>query len=183
MKPIYIVTLMFVFILAGCSSDNTKPEAEVEDRSMESDSSSIANESSDDGPNIETGAIDEYTLSPEEELDNPDSHLSVRIIYFAYDSSEIRPEFRPAIEAHADFLARHPDRIVTLEGHTDERGSREYNLALGERRANAVKRQLTLLGASAGQIRTVSYGEERPEVDGHDESAWSQNRRVLIHYY
>ena len=115
-------------------------------------------------------------------LDDPNSPLAVRVIYFDYDSSEVKAEYREAVEAHATYLSRHPDTIVTLEGHTDERGSREYNLALGERRANAVRRQMVLLGASAGQIRTVSYGEERPQAEGHDEQAYAQNRRVEIKY-
>lgn len=166
-----------LFILAGCSSSETKPEAEVEDRSASADSAG-----SGDDSDVNVSTADGYTIQTVDDLNDPNSHLSVRIIYFAYDSSEIRPEFRPAIEAHAEYLANNPDTIVTLEGHTDERGSREYNLALGESRADSVKRQLTLLGASAGQIRNVTYGEERPEVDGHDESAWSQNRRVLILY-
>ena len=115
-------------------------------------------------------------------LDDPNSPLAVRVIYFDYDSSEVKAEYREAVEAHATYLSRHPDTIVTLEGHTDERGSREYNLALGERRANAVRRQMVLLGASAGQIRTISYGEERPQAEGHDEQAYAQNRRVEIKY-
>jgi len=117
-----------------------------------------------------------------DELNNPNSPLSKRIIYFDYDSSEVKPEFRPIVEAHAGYLAAHPNTIVTLEGNTDERGSREYNLALGERRAQAVQKQMVLLGASADQIRTVSYGEERPANPGHDEAAYAQNRRVEIVY-
>ena len=179
-----LLTLLFVATLGltACSSSETKPDdVEVEERSTSAEASTSTDESAD-GSDVTTYGTDEYSAPGVDELNDPSSHLSVRIIYFAYDSSEIRPEFRPAIEAHASYLAANPDTIITLEGHTDERGSREYNLALGERRANAVKRQLTLLGASAGQIRTVSYGEERPEVEGHDESAWSQNRRVYILY-
>lgn len=116
------------------------------------------------------------------ELDDPSSPLSVRVFYFEYDSSEVRAEYRPAVEAHAAYLAANPSVAVTVEGHADERGSREYNLALGERRAIALRRQLVLLGASAGQIRTVSYGEERPAVPGHDEAAFSRNRRAEILY-
>jgi peptidoglycan-associated lipoprotein len=115
-------------------------------------------------------------------LDDPNSPLANRIIYFEYDSSDIRPEYRTTVEAHANFLAANPNVTVTLEGHADERGSREYNLALGERRAESVKRQMSVLGASSAQFRVVSYGEERPAVDGHDEYAWSQNRRVEIIY-
>ena len=86
------------------------------------------------------------------------------------------------MEAHAEYLTKHPDTTITLEGHTDERGSREYNLALGERRAQAVKQQMTLLGVNPDQIHVTSYGEERPAVQGHNEYAWSRNRRVVIDY-
>jgi peptidoglycan-associated lipoprotein len=86
------------------------------------------------------------------------------------------------VQAHAKYLGAHPQTTITLEGHTDETGSREYNLALGERRALTVRRQLVLLGATAGQIKTVSYGEERPVAEGHDEQSYSQNRRAEIIY-
>ncbi len=115
-------------------------------------------------------------------LDDPASLLSTRVIYFDYDSANIRPEDSAAVEAHGRYMADNPGAAVTLEGHADERGSREYNIALGERRGNAVRQLATLIGASGAQIRVVSYGEERPAVDGHDESAWSQNRRVEIIY-
>ena len=115
-------------------------------------------------------------------LDDPSSPLSQRTIYFAFDSSHIEEENRSIIEAHALWLADHPGASVTLEGHADERGTREYNVALGERRANAVRQLLALTGASGGQINTISYGEERPAVEGHDESAWRFNRRVEVVY-
>lgn len=115
-------------------------------------------------------------------LDDPDSPLAERVIYFDYDSAEIRDEYRDVVAAHAGYLGRNPGASVTLEGHTDERGSREYNLALGERRAQSVERVITLLGAAPDQIRVVSFGEEQPAVDGHDEAAWAANRRVEIIY-
>jgi len=103
-----------------------------------------------------------------------------RIIYFDFDSSEIRPEFATAIASQARRLAGNPTLTVRLEGHTDERGSREYNIALGERRAQAVRRALLLQGAGEAQVATVSYGEERPAADGSDEDAYAKNRRVEI---
>lgn len=115
-------------------------------------------------------------------LNDPSSPLAKRVVYFDYDSSNIRDDNRATIEAHARYLAQHPDTRVTLEGHTDERGTREYNIALGERRANAVRDMMTLLGVSSGQISSVSYGEERPAALGSDESAYGQNRRVEIVY-
>jgi len=115
-------------------------------------------------------------------LNDPASPLAKRVVYFDYDSSAVREDNRATVEAHAKYLAQHGDVRVTLEGHTDERGSREYNIALGERRANAVRDMMTLLGVSAGQISTVSYGEERPAMLGSDESAYAKNRRVEIVY-
>jgi peptidoglycan-associated lipoprotein len=111
-----------------------------------------------------------------------DGSASGRVIYFDYDRDEIRPEFRHIIESLVNYLANHPNTVVTLEGHTDERGSREYNLALGEKRALAVYRQIGLMGADAGHARTVSYGEERPAALGHDEHSYGLNRRVEIIY-
>jgi peptidoglycan-associated lipoprotein len=115
-------------------------------------------------------------------LDDPSSPLSVRILYFEYDSSDVLPEYREVLEAHANYLAQNPNVSVALEGHADERGTREYNLALGERRSQSVKSQMLVFGPQASQLRTTSYGEERPVSDGHDEQAWSQNRRVEIIY-
>ena len=108
--------------------------------------------------------------------------LSKKVVYFDFDSSTVHDSDRAIIEAHANYLAQHSAVKVTLEGHTDERGTREYNIGLGERRANAVKQLMLLSGVSPAQISTVSYGEERPAVLGHDESAWSKNRRVEIVY-
>jgi len=105
-----------------------------------------------------------------------------RIIYFDFDSSDIRNEFVEAIGAHARYLAGNATVRVRLEGHTDERGSREYNITLGERRSQTVKRALMLQGVQEAQIATVSFGEERPAAAGTDEAAWSKNRRVEIVY-
>jgi peptidoglycan-associated lipoprotein len=104
------------------------------------------------------------------------------VIYFDFDSSEIRSEFVPLVAAHAQYLVKYPTARVRLEGHTDERGSREYNIGLGERRAQTVRRALLAQGVADSQITTVSYGEERPAVEGSDEAAFAQNRRVeLVH--
>ena len=107
---------------------------------------------------------------------------AARVIYFDFDSSEIRPEFVNVIAAHAKALARNASVRVRLEGHTDERGSPEYNIGLGERRAQAVKRALLLQGVADSQVATVSYGEERPAVTGAVEEAWAKNRRVEFIY-
>jgi peptidoglycan-associated lipoprotein len=108
--------------------------------------------------------------------------LSKRVVYFDFDKSVIKPDARQIIEAHANYLSANPNVHVTLEGHCDERGTREYNLGLGERRAKAVEQVMSLLGVSASQMEVVSYGEERPAAMGHDESAWALNRRVEIVY-
>jgi peptidoglycan-associated lipoprotein len=110
------------------------------------------------------------------------AQLSNRVIYFDFDNSEIKPEYTSLVAVHARNLAANASVKVRLEGHTDERGSREYNIGLGERRAQSVKRALMLQGVSESQITTVSYGEERPAVTGHSEEAWSKNRRVEIVY-
>ncbi|MCB1573128.1 MAG: peptidoglycan-associated lipoprotein Pal [Xanthomonadales bacterium] len=111
-----------------------------------------------------------------------DSCLRQRVIYFDLDRTEIKPEFQAQVACHAEYLRQFPNARVTLEGHADERGTREYNLGLGERRGNAVAGALSSSGASSGQLTVVSYGEERPVDRGHDESAWSKNRRVEIVY-
>jgi peptidoglycan-associated lipoprotein len=116
------------------------------------------------------------------EFSDPNNPLSKSIIYFSYDSSEIQPDFIPIIAAHARYLAAHSTQRVTLEGHGDERGSREYNIALGEQRGKTVAGKLTLQGTSDSQLDNVSYGEEKPAAFGSDESAWEQNRRVELVY-
>ena len=114
--------------------------------------------------------------------DNPSSPLYRKVIYFDYDSSEIRPEYISLLEIHANYLANHPGTRVSIEGHTDERGAREYNLALGDLRAQTVERFLLAGGVPADQLSRVSFGEEKPAVPGHGEGPWSQNRRVELAY-
>ncbi len=171
MRHFLILTACLALGLSACSSKPKQADtAKVEDRSGAGDKGARTH-----GAGADAGGS-------MNELDNPASPLAVRTIYFDYDSSDILPEYQKAVEAHAAYLASHPEKTMALEGHADERGSREYNLALGERRAQSVKRQMVLLGAGTAQIRTTSYGEERPVVDAHDDAAWSQNRRVEIVY-
>lgn len=108
--------------------------------------------------------------------------LATRVVYFDFDSAVIQGQGVDIVAAHAKYLAGNPQARVRLEGNTDERGSREYNIGLGDRRAQSVRRSLLLQGVSEGQITTVSYGEERPANPGHDEAAWAKNRRVEIVY-
>ncbi len=103
-----------------------------------------------------------------------------RLVYFDYDSFVVKDEFRGLIESHAKVLAANRGKRVVIEGHTDERGGREYNLALGQKRAEAVGKSLALLGATEAQIEAVSFGKERPAVEGHDEDAWARNRRAEV---
>jgi peptidoglycan-associated lipoprotein len=103
-----------------------------------------------------------------------------RVIYFDFDSYVVKDEFRPIVDAHANLLKANPSAKEVAEGHTDERGGSEYNLALGQKRAEAVVKQMQVLGVGESQLEAVSYGKERPAVDGHDESAWAKNRRVEL---
>jgi len=103
-----------------------------------------------------------------------------RVVYFDYDSFVVKDEFRGLVESHAKVLAANRSKRLVIEGHTDERGGREYNLALGQKRAEAVGKSLALLGATDAQIEAVSFGKERPAVDGHDEESWARNRRAEV---
>lgn len=120
------------------------------------------------------------TLGPE--FNDPNNPLSKRIVYFMLDSSEVMPDFIPVIAAHAQYLIANPAQRITLEGNADERGSREYNIALGEQRAKSVASMMKVQGVSENQLEIVSYGEEKPAAFGSDESAWEQNRRVELVY-
>lgn len=115
-------------------------------------------------------------------FDNPASLLSKRVVYFDFDKSAVKPEYRSIVSAHAAYTAAHSTSRVTLEGHTDERGTREYNLGLGERRGNSVMGLMSAQGARGNQLVVVSYGEERPVCRVSDETCWAQNRRVEIVY-
>lgn len=121
----------------------------------------------------------QFQLDP---LQDPDSPLAKRVIYFDYDSDQVKADSLDTVNAHGQYLATDPAQRVRLEGHGDERGSREYNLSLGERRAQSVRRLLQLQGVLDEQIEIISYGEELPAAPGHDEQSWSLNRRVELVY-
>ena len=129
-----------------------------------------------------TGAPDPRDYTDARNFDNSDSLLSKRVVYFDFDKSEVKSEYRAIVAAHAAYVSSHGSSRVTLEGHADERGTREYNLGLGERRGNAISGLLSAAGAMGSQLDTVSYGEERPVCRVSDDSCWSQNRRVEIVY-
>jgi peptidoglycan-associated lipoprotein len=127
--------------------------------------------------------VSEKTLTdPASQLKDSASPLSKRSVYYDFDMYNIREEFQGIVEAHAKFLLEHKDLRVRVEGNCDERGSREYNLALGQRRADSIKRAMILLGVPAKQIETVSFGAEKPKAPGHDEESWAENRRSDIVY-
>ena len=174
-----MIVLIFTAFLFACESTPEKADDAV---AVEDQGTELADATESDDSEAQAYGAGDDELSSMSSLDDPTSLLSVRIIYFEYDSSDVKSEDRTTVEAHAAYLVENPGTIITLEGHADERGSREYNLALGERRAQTVQRQMTLIGASPDQIRTVSYGEERPAIDGQDDYSWSQNRRVEIIY-
>ncbi len=132
-----------------------------------------------DRPDVQTRAVEEVERSP---LDDPSSPLYRKVIYFDYDASEIRPQYADLLRAHANYIFNTPGVDVTLEGHSDERGTREYNLALGERRSQAVQRFLMAEGAPEDRLRTLSYGEERPADPRRSQDSWQQNRRVELVY-
>jgi peptidoglycan-associated lipoprotein len=167
--------LLLVAALAGCSSKGGTTDGElaaVDDRSMSA---------GEEGGAVATGAAGAGTFQGMS-IDDPNSPLSRRVIYFEYDSSNILAEDQELLTAHAAYLVANPGQTVTLEGHADERGSREYNIGLGDRRVQAVRRVFELQGVMPEQLSTVSYGEEKPAVEGHSDTAWRMNRRVEIVY-
>lgn len=174
-----ILILLFTASLFACESTPEKADDAV---TVEDQGTNLEDAVTDESSEARSYGAVEDSRAGSSILDNPQSLLAVRIIYFEYDSSDVKSEDRATVETHANYLLANPNTSITLEGHADERGSREYNLALGERRAQTVQRQMTLLGASPSQIRIVSYGEERPAIDDHDDYSWSQNRRVEIIY-
>lgn len=156
-----IIGVLLIGLLAACASQTTQPTAE-------SGSAGIANTSLD--PN----------LNPI--LKDPNNILSKRSVYFDYDSFMVKNEYRSTVQAHAQYLRDNAAAKVLLQGNADERGSREYNLALGQKRADSVRSAMTLSGAKDSQIEAVSLGEEKPRATGHDEASWAENRRTDIRY-
>ncbi len=160
------------FWIAACASHKPKEPPPL----PPAEATTGADANGANSANAANGGADQETAGPQAGM------LAKRTIYFDFDNSEIKGEGTDIVAAHAKYLAANPTARVRLEGNTDERGSREYNIGLGERRAQAVRRALLLQGASDAQLSTVSYGEERPAAAGHDETAWAKNRRVEIVY-
>ena len=181
MKRTVVIPALFAalsaVVLSGCSSTPSGPEqtgAAVENRAE--DSSKVAT--------VQAGNVDANTLDARAQamLRDPKNILSKRSVYFDYDRFDIKSDFQNLVSAHAKFIAEHKEAKVLIQGNTDDRGSREYNLALGQKRADAVKKGLTLLGAKESQVESVSLGEEKPKSEGHNEAAWAENRRSDILY-
>ena len=164
------LALMIVMTLAACQ---TTPEAEPEPEPTPDTSSTDVDTS---------GAPDPRDYTDARNFDNPESLLSKRVIYFDFDKSTVRPEYRGIVSAHAAYAAANSTARVTLEGHADERGTREYNLGLGERRGNSVTGLMSAQGTRGNQLTVVSYGEERPTCRVSEEDCWAMNRRVEIVY-
>ncbi len=166
-------------VLAGCASGVKLDDVPVEDRS----GSAVQGPG---GADANAGRPTQSAVTPVQTAERPSDTMGpanvARIVYFDYDSYAVKPEFQSLLESHARFLKANGARHVVVEGHTDERGGREYNLALGQRRAEAVRRALGLLGINDNQIEAVSFGKEKPATQGSDEAAWAQNRRAEIAY-
>jgi len=187
--PHKLVALIFAFgLMAGCSSTgDTMDQDGMEDGSGSETTSGQQGGSTvfggDDGSGVSSSEMTDQQRREAEaraERAQEQAMREITTFYFDFDTSEIKQEARDVLVAHARFLQANPGQNVRIEGHADERGTKEYNLALGERRANAVQRFLVVNGAARGQTETVSYGEEKPAMMGSSESAWSQNRRVEL---
>ncbi|MEP7259648.1 MAG: peptidoglycan-associated lipoprotein Pal [Usitatibacter sp.] len=175
MKNAALIVVAVAVALAGCASKETMTDVPVTDKSAGVTPPT---------PNASASTTRSTTSSnvAGDPLRDPSNILSKRSVYFDLDSNSVKDEYRGMVQAHSRYLGDKRDSKVRIEGNCDERGSREYNLALGQRRAEAVKKVMTVLGVSEGRIETTSYGEEKPMAQGHDEQAWAQNRRADIKY-
>ncbi len=174
MKKTMFLLLMLIFsmaLLSGCSSTGGSKDGAGNGSEMGGGSGGSSSSAA--------GGNGSWTGSA---LEDPNSPLYEKVVYFDFDTAEIRPEYVDTLRAHAEYLVNTADARLVIEGHCDERGSREYNIALGERRADSVKRFLEAEGVSPVQLETVSYGEERPVDLGHNEEAWAKNRRAELVY-
>jgi peptidoglycan-associated lipoprotein len=170
------LSIAAALVLAACGSTDKK-DVPVADRSASTGAGTATPGSGGTSTGITNTPI---AANP---LTDPSNILSKRSVYFEFDSNAVRDEFQPVVKAHSNYMNQAKrDAKIRIEGNCDERGSREYNLALGQRRAESVKKVMTVLGVQDGRIETVSYGEEKPVGQGHDESSWAQNRRADIKY-
>lgn len=183
----YLILFSVMVTLAGCPFGPLKKRGDGQTGDATEQTTDQQQQEAQPGSELtpEEESAEKFTFGSALEvssLNDPNSPLSQRVLYFDLDSSQIKDEDRDIITVHAEFLAAHADIAVVLEGHADERGSREYNIALGEKRAKAIKQLMTLQGVTENQIQVISFGEERPVALGHDAAAWNLNRRVEILY-
>ena len=181
-RRLLILSFLFTLLTLGGCSTTSEPETSGGAGTTPGTGGTVETGGTATGGGAETSAAQaggQWSGSP---LDDPSSPLYEKMFFFDFDSSEIRPEYIPTLRAHAEYLIANPDQRVVIEGHCDERGSREYNMALGERRANAVRRFLEAEGVDPAQLETVSYGEEKPLDPRHNEEAWAVNRRAVLVY-
>ena len=166
--------LAIAAIAAGCASKDVQTDAPVTDKSA-----GVSRPAPTTGGTTTPATQPSIAGNP---LRDPSNILSKRSVFFDYDSNSVKDEYRNLVQAHSRYMGDKRDSKIRIEGNCDERGSREYNLALGQRRAESVKKMMTVQGVSDGRIETTSYGEEKPMAAGHDEQSWSQNRRADIKY-
>jgi peptidoglycan-associated lipoprotein len=170
-----LLCMLLAGMLAACASSKVKTDA----TNNQAGSQKPIQQAHLDTPQTNKMKSDNVEADP---LTDPNNILFKRSVYFDFDKFDIKPDYRSLIEAHAKYLLSHSNRMMTIEGNADERGSREYNLALGQKRAVAVKQMMNLYGVKDSQIETISFGKEKPINDGHDEAAWAENRRDDIRY-
>jgi len=174
----YLLALALTFFLAACQSTPDGPESEpIYDEEVEVMPEEIE-DTSETYSASERAAIEARAAQAKKMA----ALLSNTVVYFDFDESRVKQESYESLKAHARYLIDNPGARIRLEGHADERGTREYNVALGERRGNEVAKFLRLSGVSGSQMEVISYGEEKPLANGHNESSWSQNRRVKLNY-
>jgi peptidoglycan-associated lipoprotein len=171
--------LLLAALLAGCASSVKLDEVPVETRNPTGAAAGIGTGTASSAAAAATGQSKVTTVDLARNADAAAAGAG-RIVYFDFDSYVIKSDYQAVVETHAKALAANRGKRMTVEGHTDERGGSEYNLALGQKRAEAVVRSLTLLGASPDQVEPVSFGKERPAVQGSDEAAWAKNRRAEL---
>ena len=171
--------LALTAVLAACGSNVKLDDVPVESRTATPIASQLGN-SPGTSAGVSTGVAPVEIMANNTAVAGPSG--AAKIIYFDYDSFTVKPEFQGAVEAHAKFLSANKGRKMAIEGHTDERGGREYNLALGQKRAEAVRRALGLLGVTDAQVEAVSFGKEKPVATGSDEESLAKNRRAELSY-
>lgn len=176
-----VISVMLVSLLAACASEKPKETVAAPKAAEPVAAVPAAVTPAAASPEV-TEKAPPTAAAEVDQLNDSSSILANRSTYYPFDVSVVQEADKPLVQAHAQYLSDHPERNVRLEGNCDERGSNEYNLALGQRRADGVKKMLLLGGAKAGQIKTVSYGEEKPKAVGHNEASWKQNRRTDIVY-